>query len=155
MRIHNVHERRVDLPPHEIAALLDALGTREDRLWPRDRWPAMRLEGGLQPGATGGHGPIRYDVAAHVPGRLAAFRFRPEMGGLEGEHRFEVDGTLLRHVLTGTARGRWRILWPLVFEPLHDSVVEDAFDRAQGRPPRPLSLRVRLLRAAARRLAGG
>ena len=93
----------------------------------------MRFESGLREGSDGGHGPVRYQVVEHQPGRLVRFRFTAPPG-LLGEHRYELedsDGTvLLRHVLTGRAEGRMRWQWPLLFGPLHDALIEDSLDRA-------------------------
>jgi hypothetical protein len=132
MRIHNVHERRL-APGGEPGSLIDGLAGKDDRLWPHDRWPAMRFDGGLREGNEGGHGPIHYRVLEHRPGRLARFAFTAPPG-LIGEHRWELidgDGAIvLRHVLSGRTEGRMRWQWPLLFEPLHDALVEDGLDRA-------------------------
>jgi hypothetical protein len=163
--IRNVHERRLPAPAVEVGALLETLASDHDRLWPRDRWPAMRFDrpldartpdDPLRVGACGGHGRIRYQVCAHQPGRSVVFAFT---GGLVGEHHFEVEvpgeagehQAVLRHVLQATPTGWTRLAWPLVLRPLHDALIEDALDRAElalgGRPaPRSWPLRVRLLR---------
>jgi hypothetical protein len=160
--IRNVHERRLSATPAEVGALLDSLAGDGDRLWPSDRWPAMRFERPLDArvpdeplrvGAGGGHGPIRYQVSRYAPGRLVVFSFCPA-SGLDGEHRFEVvpegDATVLRHVLEARPIGRGRLSWPLALRPLHDALIEDALDRAEravgGRPRRRWSSRVALLR---------
>jgi hypothetical protein len=156
MTIRNVHERLLPATPAAIGALLDQLASPADPLWPHHRWPPMRLDRGLQVGATGGHGPIRYVVDRYQPGRTIAFRFTAPQG-LHGEHRFEVlanvDGSRLRHVLEGHTTGPMRLLWPLLYRPLHDALIQDSLDRAEhavtGRtqqPPRQWSLRVRALR---------
>lgn len=161
MTVRNVHERLLRAPANEVGALLDGLAGPSDRLWPRDRWPAMRLDRPLQVGAAGGHGPIRYYVEAWEPGRWVRFRFtRPK--GFLGTHEFAVEsreeGALLRHTLEMEVTGAARLTWPLVFRPLHDALIEDALDRAAraaDRPPDPparWSLRVRLLRWLLRRL---
>jgi len=115
----------------------------------------MRLNRPLQVGATGGHGPIRYEVEAYEPGRLVRFRLHAPPG-FDGFHAFEVvatgaDETTLRHVLQMTARGSALLTWPIVFRPLHDALVEDCLDRAAraiGEQPasRPWSLWVRFVR---------
>lgn len=152
MNIRNVHERTLPCSAEQAGALIDSLASREDRLWPVGRWPAMRLDPGLVPGARGGHGPIRYAVAAHIPGREARFTFTD--ADLTGEHWVELDTTgtrpVLRHVLQARARGRMLALWLLALRRLHDALVEDALDRAEGLPPRRLSPSLRLLRALVR-----
>lgn len=64
----------------------------------------MRLDRPLDVGASGGHGPVRYVVDAHEPGRSVRFRFT-DPSGFHGHHAFtnsEVGdevGVLLRHEL--------------------------------------------------------
>lgn len=164
MRVRNVHRRHLAASPAVVGRLIDGLASSEDRLWPGDRWPAMRLDGPLGAGAAGGHGPIRYTVEEYVPGRSVRFRFTAPRGFV-GTHRFEVvpraEGCELRHVLEIDAVGPARFSWPLLFRPLHDALVEDSLDRAAlalGGAPAPArrSARVRVLRAlfvGVRRLA--
>jgi hypothetical protein len=155
MRVHNVHERTVALPAEEAGALLDSLAGPDDRVWPAFRWPALRLDPGLQVGARGGHGPIRYEVVAYDPGRSVRFRFRG-MPGIDGEHAFEVrpagEGrSVVSHVFDAELVGRARLEWIVALRRLHDACVEDALDRAEGAPPRPLRWPVRVARALGRR----
>ncbi|MGV9311808.1 SRPBCC family protein [Streptomyces sp. NPDC003691] len=114
----------------------------------------------LTVGAAGGHGPVRYTVVVHEPGRLVRFRFTGPRG-FDGHHELAVlpaDGgtTLLRHTLLLVPQGVARISWPFFFRPLHDALIEDALDRAEragtGAVERPArwSPYVRLLRAGAR-----
>jgi hypothetical protein len=157
--IRNVHERVLEAAPREVGALIDGLAGEHDRLWPSQRWPAMRLDRPLAVGASGGHGRIRYAVSNYQPGRRVRFRFDPRLG-LLGHHEFEVAAragrTVLRHRLEASPRGRMRIAWPLILRWLHDALIEDALDQAEsatnGRPiqPRRWSPRVRLLRRALR-----
>jgi hypothetical protein len=49
MRVNDLHERRIDAPAVAVGARLDELASRDDRLWPRDRWPPMRLDRPLAP----------------------------------------------------------------------------------------------------------
>ena len=154
MHVRNVHVRRFAASPEAVGRLIDALASPGDRLWPHDRWPAMRLDRPLGVGAAGGHGPIRYAVDAYVPGRLARYRFTAPRG-LVGTHRYEIwatdGGCDLAHVMEIDAVGAARLTWPLVFRPLHDALIEDSLDhaaRALGEPPAeaPWSARVRVLR---------
>lgn len=166
MQVRNVHARAFAAPPDAVGRLLDGLASADDQLWPRDRWPAMRLDRPLGVGATGGHGPVRYTVDAYAPGVGVCFRFRAPRGAV-GTHRFEVEpladgGACLWHILVIDAVGPARLTWPLVFRPLHDALLEDALDRAAlslGEAPvaAPWSRPVRLLRASLtlmRRLRG-
>lgn len=149
MNIRNVHQRTLSCAPEEAGALIDSLASPDDRLWPVDRWPAMRFDRGLVPGARGGHGPIRYEVAAHIAGREARFTFTGS--GLTGQHWLELDCTgtrpVLRHVIQARVHGRLVVLWALAIRWLHDALVEDALDRADGLPPRRFPPHVRILRA--------
>jgi hypothetical protein len=134
MVVRNVHERELACAATRAGALIDTLASRDDRLWPHDRWPAMRLDRPLQVGAAGGHGPVRYVVEAYEPGRRVRFRFTGPRG-FHGWHEFAVHassgGCRLVHVLEMNARGPARISWPVVYRPLHDALVEDALDRAE------------------------
>ncbi len=154
MQVLNVHTRRLACPAEKIGELLDSLGSRRDRLWP-PRWPPMRLHPGLTAGARGGQGPIRYRVDRYEPGRRARFIFEGPPG-FRGYHEMIVEATnpeetTLRHVLEMDARGSAQLSWPLVFRPLHDALIEDAFGAAEEalglpRHPRPWSWWVRFLR---------
>lgn len=155
MRILNVHQRVLAATTETVGALLDGLASPEDTLWPHDRWPAMRFDRPLGVKAHGGHGPIRYTVEAHEPGRRVVFRFTGPRG-FDGTHTFEIEGitatrTRLLHVVEMRTHGAALLTWPLLFKPLHDALLEDALDRAEraigGHPaPRSWSRRVRLLR---------
>jgi hypothetical protein len=135
MRIHNVHERTIEAPAEVVGALLDDVGGDHDRLWPSPAWLPMRLDRPVQVGAAGGHGPIRYRVVAHDPGRGVRFAFDPQVG-IDGYHELTVEAAgpgrcVMRHVLHGRLRGRMRVLMPLVVRWLHDAVLEDLLDNAE------------------------
>jgi len=154
--IRNVHERPLAASADAVGALVDSLSSRDDRLWPVSDWPRLRLDRPLGVGADGGHGPVRYAVASYDPGRAVGFRFnRP--AGFRGGHRFSVEPTgdatcVLRHELEMTVHGAARLTWPLFYRPLHDALLEEAFDRASAATgsayaPARRSWWVRLLRA--------
>jgi hypothetical protein len=136
------YERRL---PRDPGPLLDGWGGDDDRLWPRERWPATRLDGPLQVGTSGGHGPVRYVVSEYEPGRRLVLDLRAPRG-LEGRLLFEAEGNVLRHVIEADLRGAMRVVWPLVLQPVHDALIGDLLDRAAGTTPRPFSLPVRLFR---------
>lgn len=159
MRVRNVHRRDFAVAPESLGLLLDTLASDDDRLWPSDNWPKMRFDRPLGVGAAGGHGPIRYVVEAYQPGVSIVFRFTgPE--GFDGTHTFSVEpldeGARLSHLLTMDTSGKASISWALIYRPLHDALVEEAFDRAAAAVGEPLaappwSLWVRMLRAIVRR----
>jgi Polyketide cyclase / dehydrase and lipid transport len=134
MTVVNCHSRRIAATPDRVRALMDTLGSPDDRLWPRDRWPAMRFDQPLQPGARGGHGPIRYTVELHQPGRLVRFRFTAPRG-VHGFHEIAVrpdgDGTILQLRLVARLTGPARLTWPLGYRWLHDALIEDLLDQAE------------------------
>jgi hypothetical protein len=133
MAVQNVHRRVLRIPVADGEALLRSLASHDDRLWPGDRWWPQRFDGGLVPGAKGGHGPVRYKVESVAP-RSVVYRF-PARGWFRGTHRFDLlphpDGSELVHTLGGTLHGRGRVIWPLAVRWLHDALVEDVLDRAQ------------------------
>jgi Protein of unknown function (DUF3995) len=153
--IRNVHQRNLRANINNAAALLHRLSSESDQLWPKDRWPAMKLSSGLGEGSYGGHGFVRYSVASVDPHRVV-FRFDDRIG-LRGTHSFELEespggGCVLRHVLEGDSLGWTRIAWPLIVKPLHDALVEDGLDNAvreldgERLEKRPLTRRVKFLR---------
>ncbi len=159
MYVRNIHERAFDLPLASVGSLIDSLASNDDRLWPKDRWPAMHFDRALGVGALGGHGPIRYSIEEYRPGRLIVFRFLAPRG-FDGTHRYEAieqQGlTVLRHVLEMHATGLAMLSWPVFFRPLHDALIEDSLDRATlsiGRPlqnPGGWTLSVQVLRTGLR-----
>ncbi len=154
--IFNVHEREWS-SGRQSEGLLESLGSNEDRLWPHEAWPPMRFDRALEVGARGGHGPVRYFVEEHEPGRRIRFRFTAP-SGFDGfhEYRLAADSSrvVLQHVLKMTTHGRARLTWPLFFRPLHDALIEDSLDKAGGLPPqRRWSLPVRILRGIAQSAA--
>lgn len=162
MKVVNIHARRLPAAPAAVGALLDTLASADDRLWPCDRWPRMRFDRPLGPGAAGGHGPIAYVVEEYEPVRRIRFRFtRPR--GFVGYHEFRVGplgrsgDSHLEHRLIMDARGAALVSWLLIFRPLHDALIEDALANAEARlcgtaAPHRWSTWVVLLRHALRAL---
>jgi hypothetical protein len=162
----NVHERRLPILLEAAGRILDSLSSGDDLLWPGEQWPPMVLDRGLAPGSSGGHGLVRYKVSEYVPGRRVEFEFRPmarRLRTFRGRHYFEVlsrgEQAILRHTIdVDTDFATW-MQWKLVIEPLHDALLEDAFDKAERKAGLPAphrsmwSLRVRFLRWMVRRQA--
>lgn len=155
MKVLNVHERELPGSWAEVGALLNSLASDHDALWPGTLWPPMRFDRPLGVGAAGGHGPVRYAVEEFSAGRSVRFRFTGPRG-FDGYHQFEViprgeRRTVLRHTIAMNTEGPALFLWPLVFRPLHDALLDDSLALAQaalGAAPsvRPWSLWVKLLR---------
>lgn len=133
--VYNVHSRELAVPAERVGALLDGLASPGDRLWPHESWPRMRFDRPLGVGAAGGHGPIRYSVEDYRPGSHVRFRFNAPRG-FDGTHGYDVetvDAThaTLTHSLVMRAHGEARLLWPLVWRPLHDALIEDSLTKAE------------------------
>lgn len=131
----NEHARLVHGPSTDVWALVETLATPNDRLWPHDVWPPMKLDNGLAVGSQGGHADVRYHVESVTPGTSLVFRFEPPTG-LDGVHRFDLEpagnATTVRHTIDATPTGAMRVVWPLVVRWIHDAVVEDAFDNVEA-----------------------
>ena len=156
MAVLNVHERVIDAPANTVGELLQTLGQPDDRLWPAENWPAMKLDRPVGIGAMGGHGPVRYGIAGYAESRWVRFEFSAP-AGFHGFHEYTVhpldeQRAVLRHTLTMKTRGVSRISWPLAFRWFHDAVLEDSLDLAEKactggvRRPARWGLYVRLLR---------
>lgn len=152
----NIHERTYAAPAAEVAAVVATLASTDDRFWPSECWPRMRFDRGLVPGARGGHGPVRYRVESVDPASEIVFRFTGP-SGFDGGHALTLTSpstteTVLRHEIRVHPRGWARLTWPLFFRPMHDALLEEAFDktaRELGSPPETPHRRsawVRLLR---------
>lgn len=160
MKVKNIHERTVHTNRELAAEVFESLGTKKDKLWPGKRWPPMRLNASKAAHGGGGHGPIRYRVTDHQPGRKTTFEFE-ESGlsrGLKGIHYFELDQGAddqftARHVIEAELHGPALFFWPALIRPLHDALVEDALDNFEMATTRQLaktnrySVYVRMLRA--------
>ena len=139
MKIFNRHDRVIPAAPDAVGSVINTLSGPEDALWPREAWPPMVLDSALAVGAAGGHGPVKYRVSEYVPGCRAAFQFDNAglMGGVDGRHYFEVvprrGHVIIRHDLEGECNlGMW-LKWTFLVKPLHNSVIEDAFDKVESR----------------------
>lgn len=159
--VHNVHTRTIHCSAPAAGALLDTLSSPGDLLWPTPEWPPMQLDGPLAPGATGGHGPIRYGVSEYEPARRVRFTFAPGFP-VDGWHEFRVeplgdDTCRLVHEMTARPHGWMRLGWPLAIRWLHDALLEDALDHGERSAtgtvatPHRWSAPVRALRSLARR----
>lgn len=136
MQVLNVHRRVLPVRTEAMVPLFATLASKEDMMLATDLWPRMRLNQGLQVGSKGGHGPIRYTVAAYDP--LQSIRFQFDMPGFDGFHEFKFvemgEGQVeLSHVIDMKTSGLVTLKWLAGIRWLHDAFIEDAFDKVEGR----------------------
>ena len=89
MKVLNIHKRTINQPKDKVTELLKTLSTENDRIWPKEKWPEMKFKEGIQIGAKGGHGPIRYSTEKYNPNEIIQFRFS-KPNGFNGIHKFEI-----------------------------------------------------------------
>ena len=136
MKVLNIHKRTVNQSRSEISRLLETLSTEDDKIWPTENWPKMRFKDGIQVGAKGGHGPIRYTVEQYIPSEIIQFRFSKPLG-FNGIHTFEIkevpdNKTEIKHTIDMKTHGKGTLLWAIVICPLHNALIEDAFDKIEN-----------------------
>ena len=134
--ITNIHTRDLHAPIHEVGSLLDSLASKQDLLWPYEKWPPIRFDRPLSIGAVGGHSVIRYTIESYQPERCITFRFTSPKGFI-GTHCFSVkevtpDITQIKHEINMTLKGSAKIWWPIRIRWIHDAIIEDAFDKAES-----------------------
>ncbi|MFV0136490.1 DUF2867 domain-containing protein [Streptomyces sp. HMX87] len=143
--VRKVHARTIAAPARRVGALLDRLAADDDPLFPSPAWAPIRFDRPLGVGAAGGHGPVRYSVEAHEPGRRVRFALGPPGG--PGFHELAVaplgpGRCELRHVLEQDLRGTDYPGWLLAVRAVHGTVIEEMFDSAElaatGALPRPV-----------------
>ncbi len=137
MKVLNVHKRVIPAPKEEVAELLKTLATKDDLVWPHEKWPPMKFKGGLEVGNKGGHGPIRYSVVEQIPEESITFEFS-ESSGFNGKHWLEISAldantTEIKHVIDMNPKWKAMLSWALGIRSLHDALIEDAFDKVYNR----------------------
>jgi len=134
MKVLNIHSREINQPRHKVVELIKSLATEEDKIWPNEKWPAMRFKNGKKVGARGGHGPVGYYISEYLPEEKIVFQFTKPVG-LVGSHTLDISEshqqTILKHTINAELKGMMKILWPLSIRPLHDALIEDAFDKVE------------------------
>ncbi|MEM9548464.1 MAG: hypothetical protein AAGA77_20940 [Bacteroidota bacterium] len=133
MQILNVHKRTFYVPIEDITDLLSTIASENDLIWPKGKWPKMKLNNGLKEGSKGGHGPIRYFVESYIPNKTLVFRFT-QPKGFKGVHKFELNTldhqkTELVHTIEMEARGFALLQWYFGIRWLHDALIEDGLDK--------------------------
>ncbi|WP_408044271.1 SRPBCC family protein [Tenacibaculum litopenaei] len=136
MNIENTHERCMPTSLEKALGVFNSLATLNDLLWPNERWPRMSFKPVKKVAAKGGHGPIRYTIVSYNPEGEIVFEFRKPKGFI-GTHSFVVrelddNRVLFRHRIRMKVNFKGGVLWFLVIRPLHDALLEDAFDKAEN-----------------------
>ncbi|MGI9552767.1 MAG: hypothetical protein ACR2MT_16300 [Aurantibacter sp.] len=136
MRVLNVHFRVLNQSKEQIEQLFSTLATKEDKIWPFEKWPAIRFKTGLRVGAEGGHGPIRYKVINYYPKGMVEFVFQKPKG-FNGTHKLEIvngsdQSPALKHTIEMNTTGMGSLTWLLAVQWLHDALIEDAFDKVEN-----------------------
>lgn len=136
MKVLNVHKRTINQPKSEIAELLKTLSTENDRFWPIEKWPKMKFINGIQMGAKGGHGPIKYTVENFNPEQVIQFRFLKPAGFI-GIHKFEIEQSIknqtqVKHTIEMNTSGKGTLLWIFGIRSLHNALIEDGFDKLEN-----------------------
>ena len=136
MKVLNIHSRKVNSPKHKLLELLDTLSTKEDKIWPIEKWPAMNFKKGLTIGAYGGHGPIRYELIEYSPQSHLTFKFKKPKG-FKGIHKLEFiesnpEQTEIKHTIDMTTSGVGTLKWLTAIKWLHNALIEDAFDKIEN-----------------------
>ena len=133
MHIVNIHKRNYKVPKDQFMALFSTLASKEDKIWPKEKWPSMKLDNGLNEGSKGGHGPIRYFVRAHIPGEKLVFQFTKPIG-FDGVHKFDIeelekDQIKVIHTIDMKTDLIGSFLWYIGIKWLHDALIEDGLDK--------------------------
>lgn len=136
MKVINIHKRDLNAPKSEVSKLLQTLASGEDKIWPSEKWPAIRFREGLVTGAKGGHGPIRYLIVNFEPGSYIEFQFSAPKG-FHGVHRFDCTAlsstiTEFKHTIDMRTSGIGIITWAFAVRWLHDALFEDLMDKVEN-----------------------
>lgn len=136
MKVLNIHKRTLNQPKSKVTELLKTLSTENDRIWPIEKWPEMKFKDGIQVGAKGGHGPIRYSVEKYIPSEIIQFRFY-KPNGFNGVHKFEIneltnEKTEIKHTIDMNTQGKGTLIWTFAIRSLHNALIEDGFDKLEN-----------------------
>ena len=136
MKVINIHQRVINQPKDKISELLGTLSSKNDMMFPTEKWPRMKLNEGLKEGSKGGHGPIRYDVQKYSEGTFIQFKFTKPIG-FQGIHRFDITAldnnkTEIKHTIEMETSGTGTAIWLFAVRWLHDALLEDSFDKVEN-----------------------
>ncbi len=135
MNVINIHKRRINQPKESVYKLLDTLTTKDDKVWPYEKWPAIRFKNGLKVGSAGGHGPIKYRVDSIDYNKGIVFSFTNT--GFNGTHVLKVEELSdseveISHTIKMKTSGFAVLYWLFLVKWFHDALIEDAFDKLEN-----------------------
>ncbi|WP_420572117.1 hypothetical protein [Kordia sp.] len=155
MNVLNIHTRKIDVAKTTLLPLFETLSEKEDRIWPKEKWPSMRFKDGLVKGAEGGHGPVGYKVLSYDADGFVKFEFQKPKGFV-GTHAFRITAIdkntcEIQHTIDMKTQGFATVLWIFAIRWLHDALLEDAFDKVENQVTNsskktPWNLWVKILR---------
>jgi len=136
MKITNIHKRTINEPLEKVSMLVEKLGSKDDKIWPYEKWPAIKFKDGLKVGSKGGHGLIRYTITKYNPSEIIQFQFTKPKGFI-GIHEFRIaslseNETEIDHVIDIKLSFFAILQWYLFIRWLHDALIEDAFDKIEN-----------------------
>lgn len=136
MKVLNIHKRTINRSKNEVLDLFNTLSKKDDRIWPLEKWPAIKFKNGLRINSEGGHGPIRYKVVNYDPTGHVEFKFQ-KPSGFNGTHKFEItdlnnNKTEINHTIKMKTTGFGTLSWIFAIRWLHDALLEDAFDKIEN-----------------------
>ena len=136
MKVVNLHKRIINQPKKEISKLIEKLASKEDKIWPHDKWSPMRFKDGLKVGSKGGHGIIRYTIVEFGVKHGIKFQFTSPKGFI-GTHEFNIielaaNKTEVSHIIDMKTQGVATIQWIVFIRWLHDALIEDALDSIEN-----------------------
>jgi len=136
MKVINIHSRILNCSIKELTGLLETLATKNDKIWPKEKWPEMKFKSGIKVGSKGGHGPIRYSVEKYNPKELIQFKFYKPYGFI-GIHKFEItelnkNKAEIKHTIDMNVKGKGILIWTFVIHSLHNALIEDGFDKIEN-----------------------
>jgi len=96
----------------------------------------MKFKGGIQVGAKGGHGTIKYSVDKYDPTEIIQFRFSKPLG-FNGIHKCDIkelpgDKTEVSHVIDVNTDLDGTIKWVFAVKSLHNALIEDGLDKMEN-----------------------
>jgi hypothetical protein len=136
MKVVNIHKREINRPKDEVLGLFATLSQKGDRIWPFEKWPAMKFKNGLRVNSAGGHGPVRYKVIDYRSTGYIEFEFlKPR--GFKGIHKLEItdlndNKTGIEHTIEMETSGFGTLSWIFAIRWLHDALLEDALDKIEN-----------------------